>query len=132
MDLNSNKEKSSKLSNTQITLDKIIGDGINVKSSPFLYLLQIATDDRKLNRNKFDKLNANNSSGNNIPIPLYGDISNNENDFVSQDIDFYIREIVENNDKKFLNGDENIFEYLIAKYLNIEKDKITEQERFKV
>jgi len=91
-----------------------------------MYLLQIATDQRKLNPNR--KM-LNNENFNAKYFSLYSNKNeNNKDEFISQDIDIYLREIIDKNDNKFLSGEENLFEFLISKYLNIENNKIPEQE----
>lgn len=126
MDLNSNNNNSKLNDKPQIILDKYVNENVDIKKSPFLYLLQIATDERKFNQNR-KKFNKENISGNNFS--LYSNRQGNSNEeFISQDIDIYLREIIDKNDSKFLSGEENLFEFLIAKYLNIENEKIPEQE----
>jgi len=126
MDLKSNNDNSKKNDKPQIILDKYVNENVDIKKSPFLYLLQIATDERKFNQKRKD-INKENLSGNNFS--LYSNREeNNKEEYISQDIDIYLREIIDKNDSKFLSGEENLFEFLIAKYLNIENDKIPEQE----
>ena len=40
-----------------------------------------------------------------------------KDEFTPQDIDIFMKEIVEKNDNTFLSGDTNLFEFLISKYL---------------
>jgi hypothetical protein len=123
MDLNSNNNNKKTENIPKVYLDKYINENVDIKKSPFLYLMQIATDEGKLKqRNINNKIN--NLSGSNFSL-----YSNQEaNSMISQDIDIYLREIIDKNDTKFLSGESNLFDFLIAKYLNIDKEKIPEQE----
>lgn len=126
MEFNSTKDdqenKNSDNKKAQITLNKFLGQNSNdLKQSPFLYLLQIATDERRLKQNK-------NYLKRGFSLYSNDDKNNSENDFLNQDIEYYIREIVEKKDEKFLSGETNLFDFLISKYLNIEKEKISIQE----
>jgi len=109
----------------QITLDRYTSEDIDSKNAPFLFLLQIATNERnikKSNNNKFDNL-----SGKNISLYSNQEEKTHEN-FFSQDIDVYLREIIDKNDHKFLSGEANLFEFLLAKHFNIHKEQISQQE----
>jgi len=109
----------------QITLDKYKNENVELNKSPLFYLLQIATDERKIKQN-----NKNNNSNLSTNISLYTDkeeIINSES-FLSQDIDIFLSEIIDKNDSKFLNGEANLYDFLIAKYFNIEKENISNQE----
>lgn len=127
---NSNKGNLAKKDNPRILLDKYINENTDLKHSPLLYMLQIATDERKIrkiNTNKYANISVTNN------ISLYSSKSENlKNDYYSQDIDIYLREIIDKNDNKFLSGEANLFEFLIAKYLNVDKDRIKLQESFKL
>ena len=123
MDLNSNNNNKKTENIPKVYLDKFINENEDIKKSPFLYLMQIATDERKLKQRNIN-YKINNLSGSNFSL-----YSNQEaNSMVSQDIDNYLREIIDKNDTKFLSGEANLFDFLIAKYLNIDNEKIPEQE----
>lgn len=110
----------------KITFDKYINENGELNKSPLFYLLQIATDERKIKQNNKNSHNANLSTN----ISLYSDkkeILNNES-FLSQDIEIFLREIIDKNDSKFLSGEANLYDFLIAKYFNIEKENILHQE----
>lgn len=123
MDFTSDKINEKTDNKPQVVLDKYINESVDIKKSPFLYLLQIATDQRKSKQKNINNKGENSIENN---FSLY---SNKEvNSFISQDIDIYLREIIDKNDTKFLSGEANLFDFLIEKYLNIEKEKIPEQE----
>jgi len=130
MEFKTTNHYSKKIDKVNITLDKYSTDNLDIKKSPLLYLLQIATQDRKINKNQKNKNNLN-LNGNEIPLNSKQEANKNEDYFIT-DIDIYLREIIDNNDTKFLSGEANLFEYLIAKYLNIEKEKISEQEKMDI
>ena len=93
----------------------------NIKNSPFLYLLQIATQKKKKNNiNPITGISALPSSESEIK----------KDEFSLQDIDTFMKDIVEKNDSTFLSGDTNLFEFLISKYLNIEKNCVENVKEF--
>ena len=112
------QEREQGLIKPDILFEKILqnteNENPNIKKSPFLYLLQIATTKKKKNN-----LNAPNT-GIGAGLPSLCSESNIKKDEL--DIDTFMKDIVEKNDDTFLSGDTNLFEFLISKYLNIEKN----------
>lgn len=92
-----------------------------INKSPFLYLLQIATSTKKKN------VKVNNDKISNLS--LYSSEIKKE-EFTPQDIELFIKEIIEKNDNTFLSGDTNLFEFLLSKYLNINKEQVKNVENF--
>lgn len=130
MEFKTSNDYTMKNDKLNITFDKYSRENIDIKKSPLLYLLQIATQDRKINQKQKNKNNLN-LCGNNLSINSKQEVKKND-DFLITDIDIYLREIIDNNDSKFLSGEANLFEHLIANYLNIEKEKISEQESIEI
>lgn len=137
MDLESAKEILNTKS-TNITLDKLISNNSEIKNSPFLYLLKIAANDKNFNpktRNKqSNTIDLNNQQEKSISLHStnnslcsFSNDENIKNNFISQDIDVFMKDIIDKNDDKFLTGEINLFDFLIAKYLNIEIDQIPNQ-----
>lgn len=137
MDLESAKEILNAKS-TNITLDKLLSNNSDIKNSPFLYLLKIAANDKNFNpktRNKQSKtIDLNNQQEKSISLHStnnslcsFSNDENTKNNFISQDIDVFMKDIIDKNDDKFLTGEINLFDFLIAKYLNIEIDQIPNQ-----
>ena len=137
MDLESAKEILNTKS-TNITLDKLISNNSEIKNSPFLYLLKIAANDKNFNpktRNKqSNAIDLNNQQEKSISLHStnnslcsFSNDENIKNNFISQDIDVFMKDIIDKNDDKFLTGEINLFDFLIAKYLNIEIDQIPNQ-----
>jgi hypothetical protein len=106
----------------------------DIKKSPFLYLLQIATSSRKKKNNNINLKNNENISDSDLlssnSNSLYIDSDIKKDEFTPQDIDNIMKQIVEKNDNTFLSGDTNLFEFLISKYLNIEKNNIKNVKEF--
>jgi hypothetical protein len=53
------------------------------------------------------------------------DENNNQNDLILKNFSNFMRQIVENENDKFLNGDINLIDYVLSNYLKINEESKT-------
>jgi len=131
---NTNTEELKGILKPEITFEKIIKDqnienSNDIKKSPFLYLLQIATNTKR--KKNINNLNNNENNSEKITgLNLYSENGIKKDEFTPQDIETFMKQIIEKNDNTFLSGDTNLFEFLISKYLSIEKNNVKDVKEF--
>lgn len=67
-----------------------------------------------------------------IDLQEIGDIRKLEPDQVKRNFSVLMKQIVDNNNQNFLNGDINLIEYLISKYTNLKIEAVKHVEKFSI